>query len=84
MQGSGFPRDFKVQLARQPGEFSTVATYTDCPAPDERGLKVNLYTVIGYPSARYVRIAVTRLSPPPQVEPNLHRLQFSRIRLLRP
>jgi hypothetical protein len=84
MPGAGFPRDFTVQLAKQPGGFSTVATYADCPAPDESGLKVNLYTVIGYPSARYVRIAVTRLGSPAADEPNIHRLQFSRIRLLQP
>lgn len=82
--GAGFPRDFKVQLARQPGEFTTVATYADCPAPDDTGLKVSLHTVIGDPSARYVRIAVTRLGPPPSDEPGVHRLQFSRVRLLKP
>jgi len=82
--GAGFPRDFKVQLAKQAGVFTTAATYTDCPGPDNRGLSVNLYTVIGYPSARYVRIAVTRLGAPPQDEPGVHRLQFSRVRLLRP
>ena len=35
-------------------------------------------------SARYVRIAVTRLGPPACDEPDIYRLQFSRIRLLRP
>ena len=82
--GIGFPRDFTVQLAKQPGAFTTAATYTDCPAPDGRGLSVNLYTVIGFPSARYVRIAVSRLGEAAPDEPGLHRLQFSRVRLLRP
>ena len=82
--GFGFPRDFTVQLAKQPGAFTTVADYTDCPVPDENGLSVNLYTVIGFPSARYVRIAVTRLGEPSLGEPGVRRLQFSRVRLLRP
>ncbi len=82
--GAGFPRDFTVQLAKQPGAFTTVATYSDCPAPDERGMKVDLHSVIGFPSARYVKIAVTRLGPSPSDEPGIHRLQFSRVRLLRP
>lgn len=82
--GFGFPRDFTVQLAKQPGAFSTVAAYTDCPVPDENGLTVNLYTVIGFPSARYVRIEVTRLGEPGLGEPGVRRLQFARVRVLRP
>ncbi len=81
---SGFPRDFKVQLAKQKGAFTTAATYSDFAPPDERGLSVNLGTVIGFPSARYVRIEVTRLGPPPLDEPGVRRLQFSRVRLQRP
>lgn len=81
---AGFPRDFKVQFAKQPGAFTTLASYTDCPAPGPGGLSVNLYLVIGFPAARYVRIAATRLGDAAIDEPNVHRLQFSRIRLLRP
>ena len=81
---AGFPRDFKVQLAKQKGAFTTVANYSDFAPPDRRGLSVDLNTVIGFPSARYVRIEVTRLGPPPLDEPNVRRLQFSRVRLLRP
>ena len=82
--GFGFPRDFAVQLAKQPGAFTTAATYTDCPVPGEGGLSVSLYTVIGFPSARYVRIAVTRLGEPGLGELGVRRLQLSRVRLLRP
>lgn len=82
--GFGFPRDFTVQLARQPGAYETVATYADCPAPDEDGLTVELYTVIGYPSARFVKINVTRLGEPSFGEPGVRRLQLSRVQLLRP
>ena len=63
---------------------TTVATVADCPVPGEDGLTVDLYTVIGYPSARYVRIAVTRLGETSAGEPGVRRLQFSRIQLLRP
>jgi hypothetical protein len=82
--GFGFPRDFTVQLAKQPGAFSTVATFADCPTPDGDGLVVDLYTVIGYPAARYVRIAVTRLGEASLGEPGAYRLQLGRIRLLKP
>ena len=82
--GFGFPRDFTVQLAKQPGAYLTAATFTDCPVPDEAGLTVDLYTVIGYPSARYVRIAVSRLGEPSLGEPGAYRLQLGRVRLLRP
>ena len=80
----GFPQDFTVQIGTDPEKYTTVAALTNCPAPDAKGLSVDLYTVIGYPSARYVRIAVTRLGPPARDEPDIYRLQFSRIRLLRP
>lgn len=81
---AGFPRDFKVQLAKKTGEFTTVSDQIACPSPDRRGLKLSFYTVVGFPSARYVRILVSRLGSPPSDEPGVHRLQFSRVRLLPP
>lgn len=83
-RGFGFPRDFTVQIAKRPDAYTTVMTYADCPVPDEDGVTVNLYTVIGFPTARYVRIAVTRLGEPGLGEPGVRRLQVSRVRLLRP
>jgi hypothetical protein len=82
--GVGFPRDFTVRVATKPGAFETVASCTDCPVPDEEGLTVDLYTVIGYPNARYVRLVATRLGEPGVGEPGAFRLQLSRLRLLRP
>ena len=82
--GAGFPRDFTVQIAKQPGVYTTVATYTGCSAPDAKGLTVDLYTVIGYPSVRLVRLAATRLGEPARDEPNAYRLQLGRVRLVRP
>jgi hypothetical protein len=81
---AGFPLDFKVELARQPGAYKTVASFNACVAPDKEGLTVDLYTVIGYPSARYIRITATRLGAPARDEPENYRLQLRRIRLLRP
>ncbi len=81
---AGFPRDFTLQLAKEPGKFSTVKTFTDCPAPDARGLTLELYTVISYPAARYIRLAATRLGEPARDEPGRYRLQLSRLRLVRP
>ena len=82
--GTGFPRDFTVQLAKQPGAYTTVAKYSDCPLPGANGLTVDLYTVIGYPSARYVRLVATRLGAPARDEPGNCRLQLKRIRVVRP
>jgi len=81
---AGFPRDFTVQLATDPGAYKTVATYTDCPVPGAEGMSVNFYTVIGYPSARYIRVAATRLGAPASDEPLMYRLQLGRIRLINP
>ena len=81
---AGFPRDFTVQLATEPGVYKTVATYTDCAVHGTDGLSVNLYTVIGYPSSRYIRLTATRLGAPAGDEPDVYRLQLSRIRILKP
>ena len=82
--GAGFPRDFAVQVARQPGAYTTAATFRDCPAPGPAGLTVDLYTVIGCPSVRTVRIEATRLGEPARDEPGAFRLQLARVRLLGP
>ncbi len=82
--GFGFPRDFVVQTATQPGEYTTAAAFTDCPVPGRGGMTVDLHTVIGYPKVRFVRIAVSRLGETSFGEPGVRRLQFGRILLLRP
>ena len=81
---AGFPRDFRVELAKQPGVYKTVASFDKCVAPGQEGLTVDLYTVIGYPVVRYIRITATRLGAPARDEPANYRLQLRRIRLLRP
>jgi alpha-L-rhamnosidase len=82
--GAGFPCDFTVQAAKQSGLYETVATYKGCPVPASAGLVVDLYTVIGYPVARYVRIAATRLGDPAVDEPGAFRLQLARVRVVTP
>jgi alpha-L-rhamnosidase len=81
---AGFPRAFTVELAKEPGRYTAVKSYTDCPPPGPQGLTVDLYTVIGYPSARYIRLTATWLGEPARDEPGQHRLQLSRLRLVRP
>ena len=81
---AGFPRDFTVQLAKEPGKFTTVKTFNDCPVPDEGGLTLELYTVISYPVARYIRIEATRFGEPARDDLGNYRLQFKRLRLVRP
>lgn len=80
----GFPSDFKIEFAKEPGVYAPVASFTDCPPPGPEGLPINLYTVIGYPSARYIRLTATRLGPPGPAAPSDHRLQLRRILLERP
>jgi hypothetical protein len=83
-ESPGFPRDFTVQFARTPGAYSTVVSFSDQPAPGPDGLTIDLYTVIGYPSARYVRLAASRLGRPSCNEPGRYRLQLRGIQLVRP
>lgn len=79
--GAGFPCDFTVRLAKEPGAFTTVASFEGREAPGPEGLAVELYTVIGFPSARYVRIEATRLGRPAADEPGTYRLQLRRMRV---
>jgi len=81
---SGFPRDFTVELAKEPGQFTIVKTITDGSAPDANGLTLGLYTVISYPVARYIRLTATRLGEPLLDDAGHYRLQFLRLRLVRP
>jgi alpha-L-rhamnosidase len=78
---AGFPRSFTVALATKPGEYQTVATFSDLPAPDGAGVVVDLYTVIGYPSARFIRVAATKLGEPARDEAGVYRLQLRRLRV---
>ena len=57
---------------------------TDCPAPDAKGLSVDLYTVIGYPKVRFIKINVTRFGEPSADEAGVYRLQLERVKVLRP
>ena len=78
---AGFPRTFQVELATEPGNYQTAATFTDFPAPSNAGETVDLYTVIGYPSAHYIRVAATRLGEPARDEAGVYRLQLRRLRV---
>jgi alpha-L-rhamnosidase len=81
--GEGFPRDVEVQLAKQTGAWATAANVSGCALPGSSGLSVDLYTVIGYPTARYIRLAVSRLNGAVASD-GLYRLQLRRIRVVEP
>jgi hypothetical protein len=81
-RAAGFPRDFVVEIATEPNQYKTVAQFKDQAVPDEKGLAVNLYTVIGYPKVRAIRIRATRLGSPAADEPDAYRLQLRRVRLV--
>ena len=80
---AGFPRDFTVEIGTEPEKYTTVAALTNCPAPDAKGLVVDLYTVIGYPKVRRVKINVTRFGEPAANEAGMYRLQLERVKILR-
>lgn len=82
-QPPGFPRDFVVQTANASGNYETVAEYTNS-TPLFSGVHVDLYTVIGYPSVKSIRIKATRLGRPAAEEPGVFRMQLERIKLLQP
>jgi hypothetical protein len=79
-----FPRDFTVQIGTDPEKFTTVAALTHCPAPDAKGLSVDLSTVIGYPKVRFIEINVTRFGEPAADEAGVYRLQLERVKVIRP
>ena len=81
---SGFPRAFMVQIAKEPGKFTTVNRFTDCPTPDTNGMTIDLYTVISYPVVRYIRLTATRLGDPAHDDAGHYRLQLGRFRVVRP
>ncbi len=78
---AGFPRDFTVQVGLESGKYTTVAAFTNCPAPDAKGLSIDLYTVIGYPKVRYVKIDATRFGAPAADEAGVYRLQLKRVKI---
>ncbi|MBM4164127.1 MAG: hypothetical protein FJ222_06775 [Lentisphaerae bacterium] len=80
---AGFPRDFSVQIGTELDEYATVAAFTNCPAPDAKGLPIDLYTVIGYPKVRRVKIHVTRFGEPAADDNGVYRLQLERVKLVR-
>jgi hypothetical protein len=80
---AGFPRDFTVQIGLESGKYTTVAAFTNCPAPDAKGLSVDLYTVIGYPKVRHVKISATRFGDPASDEAGVYRLQLERVKILK-
>ena len=79
---AGFPRDFTVEIATEPDKYSTAAKFRNQAAPDDKGLEIDLYTVIGYPKVRYIRIRATRLGEPAEDEPDTYRLQLRRVRVV--
>ncbi len=81
--GAGFPCDVDVQLAKQPGAYATAARVNGAAAPGSAGLTLDLYTVIGYPTARYVRLAVSRLAGPADGD-GVYRLKLRRVRVVEP
>lgn len=80
---SGFPRDFRVQIANDSKKFETVGEYSNS-RPLTSGVHIDLYTVVGYPRVRFIRIEATRLGRAAAEEPGVFRMQLERIKILQP
>lgn len=80
----GFPRTFTVQFGRSRETLSGLATYTDVQPSETKGQTLDLYSVIGYPTLRYVRITAHTLGKPADDEDAVYRLQFRRIQVVPP
>ena len=77
---AGFPRTFVVEGSDDARSWRTLKSYADVGAPNAgMSFVVDLYTVIGFPKARYVRIRATELGPTATDEPDVWRMQFRRL-----
>lgn len=81
---AGFPRNFTIQFGRSREKLSGIATYTDVEPSETKGQTLDLYSVIGYPTLRYVRITAHTLGKPADDENDVYRLQFRRIQVVPP
>jgi hypothetical protein len=82
--GAGFPKDFTIQFAKEPDKFSSEKSFADCPVPVATGLVIDLYTVISYPVARYIRVNATQLREGGGSASGNYCLQFARIKIVTP
>jgi hypothetical protein len=81
---AGFPRSFTIQFGRSRDALSGIATYSDVQPSETKGQTLDLYSVIGYPTLRYVRITAHTLGKPADDEHAVYRLQFRRIQVVPP
>ena len=82
-RADGFPRALKVEGAVRPGRWTTLAKFDDIPQPAlDVPLEIDLYTVVGLPSVRYLRFTVTRLGGA-TARYGDHRLMIRRITISR-
>jgi hypothetical protein len=80
-QTANFPVDFTIDVKPDGGSYSTVKTITGQANPNGTPQTYDLYTVIGYPNARYLRINATKLGTPASDETSNYRLQFAEVEI---
>ena len=81
---AGFPQAFTIQFGRSRDALSGIATYTDVQPSETKGQTLDLYSVIGYPTLRFIRITANTLSRSADAGDAVYRLQFRRIEVLPP
>jgi hypothetical protein len=79
----GFPRSFVVEGMDANGVWTKLKTYTNVNPPDRRKpFIVDLYTVIGYPKIKAVRLRTIELGTPAKMEKNVWRFQLKHIKVI--
>jgi hypothetical protein len=79
----GFPRSFVVEGMDANGVWTKLKTYTNVNPPDRRKpFIVDLYTVIGYPKIKAVRLRTMELGTHAKMEKNVWRFQLKHIKVI--
>lgn len=76
---AGFPVDYQIEARTARGEYRTIAGAHNMGNPRGKPVAHDFYTVVGFPTARFLRLRATRLGSPASDEPAIYRLQFSGI-----
>lgn len=79
---AGFPVDLTVYTKSPGGTYEVIKTATNIPNPKGMAYTIDLYTVVGFPHARNIRIEVTKFGLPAADEPHAYRLQLAEMEII--
>jgi hypothetical protein len=64
------------------GTYKVIKTLKDIGNSNGKAYPIDLYTVVGFHQARYVRIEVTKLGAPEVTEPGMYQLQLAEMEIV--